>query len=59
MGKPKFVNFKNVVWHESLKKFFEAIAEYSKTGCWLPCWDEIVRRFFPLVLILSADYEEQ
>ena len=55
----KFVNFKNVVWHESLKKLLQMIVAHSKTGCWVPCWDEIIRRFFTLILILLADYEEQ
>ncbi|KAL4063444.1 hypothetical protein J3A83DRAFT_4193087 [Scleroderma citrinum] len=29
------------------------------TGCWVKCWDNINCCFFPLILILSADYEEQ
>ncbi|KAL4061680.1 hypothetical protein V8B97DRAFT_2066336 [Scleroderma yunnanense] len=58
-GKLWFVNFKNVVWHESAKKLFMTIAAHSKTGCWVKCWDNINHCFFPLILILSADYEEQ
>ncbi|KAL4062326.1 hypothetical protein J3A83DRAFT_4110285, partial [Scleroderma citrinum] len=58
-GKLWFVNFKNVVWHESAKKLFVTIAAHSKTGCWVKCWDDINHCFFPLILILSADYEEQ
>ena len=58
-GKPWFANFKNMVWHEAAKKILETIATYSKTGCWVKCWDDIARRLFPLILILSADYEEQ
>ncbi|KAH7927024.1 hypothetical protein BV22DRAFT_1153995 [Leucogyrophana mollusca] len=58
-GKTAFVNFKNAVWHESFKKILESIAPHSKTGFWFECLDGIVRLFFPLILILSADYEEQ
>ncbi|KAL4081227.1 hypothetical protein J3A83DRAFT_4356012 [Scleroderma citrinum] len=57
-GKPWFVNFKNIIWHESAKKLFMTIAVHSKTGCWVKCWDNINHHFFPLILILSADYEE-
>ncbi|KAG1908350.1 uncharacterized protein F5891DRAFT_1124177 [Suillus fuscotomentosus] len=46
-GTQSFVNFKNVVWHESFKCF------------WVKCWDGIEHLFYPLILILSADYKEQ
>ncbi|KAI6033517.1 hypothetical protein BKA83DRAFT_4460366 [Pisolithus microcarpus] len=58
-GKPQFVNFKNAVWHHSFKKLLETIEKESQTGCWVNCWDGIVHCFFLVVLILSADYEEQ
>ncbi|KAG1731406.1 hypothetical protein EDB19DRAFT_2008263 [Suillus lakei] len=58
-GTQSFVNFKNVVWHESFKCLLKSIALLSKTGCWVTCWDNIKRLFYPLILILSADYEEQ
>ncbi|KAG1878522.1 hypothetical protein C8R48DRAFT_745205 [Suillus tomentosus] len=51
-----FVNFKNVVWHESFKRLLKSLAPLSKTGFWVKCWDGIEH---PLILILSADYEEQ
>ncbi|KAF8833931.1 hypothetical protein BDN67DRAFT_992758 [Paxillus ammoniavirescens] len=57
--KPGWVNFKNAVWHELFKKLLESIASHSKTGCWVKCWDDVLRWLFPLILILSADYEEQ
>ncbi|KIK18741.1 hypothetical protein PISMIDRAFT_14126 [Pisolithus microcarpus 441] len=57
--KPRFANFKNAVWHHSFKKLLETIKKESQTGCWVNCWDGIARRFFPVVLILSADYKEQ
>ncbi|KAI9464204.1 hypothetical protein HD554DRAFT_2026564 [Boletus coccyginus] len=58
-GKPAWTNFKAAVWHESFKVILETIATHSKTGCWVTCWDDVTRRLFPRVLILSADYEEQ
>ncbi|KAF8961518.1 hypothetical protein BDZ97DRAFT_1921202 [Flammula alnicola] len=58
-GKKSYVDFKRVVWHQSFFKLLETIAQYSKTGCWVKCGDGIERQLFPVVLILSADYEEQ
>ncbi|KAG2155790.1 uncharacterized protein EDB93DRAFT_1262085 [Suillus bovinus] len=58
-GTQSFVNFKNVIWHESFKRLLKSIALLSKTGCWVMCWDNIKCLFYPLILILSADYEEQ
>ncbi|KAI5985055.1 hypothetical protein EDD15DRAFT_2390223 [Pisolithus albus] len=58
-GKPRFANFKNAVWHESFRKLLQTIEKESETGCWVNCWDGVARRFFPVILILSADYEEQ
>ncbi|KAI5992656.1 hypothetical protein EDD15DRAFT_2136230, partial [Pisolithus albus] len=57
--KPRFVNFKNAVWHESFRKLLQTVEKESETGCWVNCWDGVARRFFPVILILSADYEEQ
>jgi hypothetical protein len=37
----------------------KSIIEYSKTGCFFKCGDGVVRWIFPILLILSADYEEQ
>ncbi|KAI5995414.1 hypothetical protein EDD15DRAFT_2132684, partial [Pisolithus albus] len=54
-----FANFKNAVWHESFKRILGTIEKESETGCWVKCWDGLARCFFPVVLILSADYEEQ
>ncbi|KAG2047336.1 hypothetical protein BDR06DRAFT_976817 [Suillus hirtellus] len=51
-GKQKFADFKAVVWHESFKL-------KRKHGGWVECWDELQHLMFPIVPILSADYEEQ
>ena len=58
-GKKAYVDFKTVVWHESFRKLLESIRDHSKLGFWFKCGDDIIRRLFPLILILSADYEEQ
>ncbi|KAG2142988.1 hypothetical protein DEU56DRAFT_870535 [Suillus clintonianus] len=57
--KQSFVNFKNAVWHKSFFLLLEAVIQHSKTGYWLDCGDMIRRFLWPLILILSADYEEQ
>ncbi|KAI6095746.1 hypothetical protein EV401DRAFT_2062414 [Pisolithus croceorrhizus] len=43
----------------SFKKILGTIEKESETGCWVKCWDGLACCFFPVVLILSADYEEQ
>ncbi|KAG1864363.1 hypothetical protein F4604DRAFT_1893404 [Suillus subluteus] len=58
-GKPSWVNFKNTVWHESFLKILSSLASKSHMGQWFECPDNIQRWFFPIILILSADYEEQ
>ncbi|KAG0692108.1 hypothetical protein DFH29DRAFT_985943 [Suillus ampliporus] len=58
-GKPGFVNLKHVIWHELFLKLLELVVQYSKTGYLHQCFDKIIRWLFPILLILSADYEEQ
>ncbi|KAG2108167.1 uncharacterized protein F5147DRAFT_745794 [Suillus discolor] len=58
-GKPSWVNFKNAVWHEAFLKILSPLALRSSMGQWFECLDNLQRWFFPLILILSADYEEQ
>ncbi|KAG1771113.1 hypothetical protein EV702DRAFT_1181527 [Suillus placidus] len=58
-GKPGFVNLRCVVWHEAFLKLLELIVQYSKSGYSHNCYDKIMRWLFPILLILSADYEEQ
>ncbi|KAG2144311.1 hypothetical protein DEU56DRAFT_870425 [Suillus clintonianus] len=58
-GKPGYINVKRVVWHKSLIKLFFNLEQYSKTGYSYTCYDNIMRWLFPVILILSADYEEQ
>ncbi|KAJ8580971.1 hypothetical protein M405DRAFT_887350 [Rhizopogon salebrosus TDB-379] len=58
-GKLSYTNLKRVVWHESFLILLETIILISKTGFAHECYDGILRWLFPLILILSADYEEQ
>ena len=53
------MNFKRVIWHDSFYKLLETIETISVTGFWVKCGDGVERHIFPLVLILTADYEEQ
>ncbi|KAH0834916.1 hypothetical protein J3R83DRAFT_10591 [Lanmaoa asiatica] len=57
--KPGFVNFKNAVWHSAFLVFLESLIIYSKTGFWFKGLDDILQLLFPIILILSSDYEEQ
>ncbi|KAF9643387.1 hypothetical protein BDM02DRAFT_3104488, partial [Thelephora ganbajun] len=58
-GKPGWVNFKWVIWHDSFYKLLESIEAYSVVGCWVKCSDGVMQYIYPLVLMLTADYEEQ
>ncbi|KZP04009.1 hypothetical protein FIBSPDRAFT_904596 [Athelia psychrophila] len=58
-GKTDFVNHKNAVWHASFELFLEEVIQYTKTGISHTCGDSIRRLLYPILLILSADYEEQ
>ncbi|KAG1908652.1 uncharacterized protein F5891DRAFT_1124360 [Suillus fuscotomentosus] len=57
--KKSFVDFKNAVWHNSFYQLLQSIELHSKTGYWFECGDQIRHRLWPLILILSGDYEEQ
>ncbi|KAG2363654.1 hypothetical protein BDR07DRAFT_1450592 [Suillus spraguei] len=57
--KPGWVNFKNKVWHQAFSRILASLTSKSKTGQWFECLDRLLCWFFPSILILSADYEEQ
>jgi hypothetical protein len=59
LGKKGFVNFKCVVWHRTFYEILDSIRLLGKVGHRLSCGDSITRWLFPLLLILSSDYEEQ
>ncbi|KAI6042277.1 hypothetical protein EDC04DRAFT_2564564 [Pisolithus marmoratus] len=56
--KTGYANFKRAVWHEAFFKLLEKVAELSKVGYLYECYDKVLRWLFPVILILSADYEE-
>ncbi|KAH6880256.1 hypothetical protein BKA70DRAFT_1126649 [Coprinopsis sp. MPI-PUGE-AT-0042] len=58
-GKTSFVNFKHLVWHESFRTMMKKLEMYAENGCKVECGDGITRLIFPIIIILSADYEEQ
>jgi hypothetical protein len=57
--KTAYINFKRVVWHEAFFLLLKTIISHSKTGYWIECADKVKHWLFPVILILSADFEEQ
>ncbi|KAI5981570.1 hypothetical protein EDD15DRAFT_2391765 [Pisolithus albus] len=57
-GKTGYTNYKRVIWHQAFHFILDKVAELSKIGYKYECYDKITRWLFPLILILSADYEE-
>ncbi|KIK78025.1 hypothetical protein PAXRUDRAFT_17112 [Paxillus rubicundulus Ve08.2h10] len=58
-GKLGYTTLKRMVWHDSFLKLLSEVAQHSTTGYAHMCYDKIMCWLFPLILILSADYEEQ
>ncbi|PBK62835.1 hypothetical protein ARMSODRAFT_990404 [Armillaria solidipes] len=58
-GKPSWINFKRVVWHEAFQKILGPITQYSCSGYAfkLPNSEKVIILYL-FILILSADYEE-
>ncbi|KAG1735246.1 hypothetical protein EDD22DRAFT_982430 [Suillus occidentalis] len=54
-----WANFKATVWHKSFERILSSLAAKSKTSQWLEFLDVVQHWFFPLILILSSDFEEQ
>ncbi|KAG1888363.1 hypothetical protein F4604DRAFT_1877444 [Suillus subluteus] len=57
--KKKYVDFKNAVWHTYFYQLLVSVEKHSKMGYWFECVGGIQHCLWPLILILSADYEEQ
>ena len=57
-GKKEFADFKHVVWHDSFSHLLKSLQSHASTGYMTCCGDNILRWLFPLILIVSADYEE-
>ncbi|TFK27784.1 hypothetical protein FA15DRAFT_635076 [Coprinopsis marcescibilis] len=58
-GNTDYADFKAEVWHACLQRSLEVLREASDIGHTIICGDDISRWLFPLILILSSDYEEQ
>ncbi|TFK60594.1 hypothetical protein BDN72DRAFT_938428, partial [Pluteus cervinus] len=57
-GKKGYVDWKNAVWHKSFEVLLSSI-EKAQDGEDIQCGDGKKRKVFPVILVLSADYEEQ
>ncbi|KAG1848377.1 hypothetical protein C8R48DRAFT_750370 [Suillus tomentosus] len=57
--KKSVIDFKNAVWHKSFYQLLKSIELHSKNGYWFECGDQTQHRLWPLILILSGDYEEK
>ena len=57
-GKLTYMNYKHVRWHKAFLCILDKLAKLSNVGYRHKCYDEIVQWPFPIILILSADYEE-
>ncbi|KAJ3555947.1 hypothetical protein NM688_g2296 [Phlebia brevispora] len=58
-GKPAFINLKRGMWHACYRKILELLLSAAKTGHMWKCGDNKERWLFPVILLLTADYEEQ
>jgi hypothetical protein len=58
-GKSAWVEFKRIVWHASFEELLRSIQKHTHAGVWIKCGDDVERHLFPIILMLSADYEEQ
>ena len=58
-GTEEFAELKGAVWHECLHVILAEIRRIAMVGEEVLCGDDIVRCFYLVLLILSADYEEQ
>lgn len=57
--KRDYVNFKQVVWHDLFYKLLDSIQAYSQVKFHINCADGAECHLYPMILILSANYEEQ
>jgi hypothetical protein len=53
------VDFKRVVWTDGFRSVLDSAKMYAETGLRFEFIDGTTRWLHPIVLILSADYEEQ
>jgi hypothetical protein len=58
-GKKLFVDFKHIVWHACIAEILELLRRFSQFGYPYMCSDGIQCWLYPVILILSGDFEEQ
>ncbi|KAI6142404.1 hypothetical protein BKA82DRAFT_3985064 [Pisolithus tinctorius] len=59
-GKLGYTTLKCIVWHESFSRLLSDIMQHLKTGyIHMLHHDQVTHWLFPVILILSVDYEEQ
>ncbi|KAJ3548840.1 hypothetical protein NM688_g5244 [Phlebia brevispora] len=58
-NKPAWINFKRNIWHKSFRVILQHIIEIASVGQKFICGDGVERFLFPIISILTADYEEQ
>lgn len=58
-GKKGYVDFKRVIWHTSVEEILRSVHQISKIGYTILCDDDVERLIYVIILILSADFEEQ
>jgi hypothetical protein len=51
--------FKRAVYHCSMESVLESLQPFVECGMVVRCWDNVLRRLFPFICNLVADYEEQ
>ncbi|KAH6902842.1 hypothetical protein BKA70DRAFT_1111973 [Coprinopsis sp. MPI-PUGE-AT-0042] len=54
-----YVNFKRIVWTDGFREVLKSVDVLSETGIRYVFYNGTSRWLYPIVLILSADYEEQ
>lgn len=54
-----YVNFKRIVWTDGFRKVLDSARLTAATGLHFDFFDGSSRWLHPIVMILSADYEEQ
>lgn len=57
--KKGYVDFKRVIWHTSVEEILRSAHQISKIGYTIFCDDDVERLIYIIILILSADFEEQ
>ncbi|KAH9910296.1 uncharacterized protein BXZ73DRAFT_58728, partial [Epithele typhae] len=58
-GRLGFTALKRIVWHKSFHILLETFIKHAKLGYPVECGDGLLRVLWAIILILTADYEEQ